>query len=186
MYEATRLTGNKKYAEIATAQAEASSTTHVRPDWTTFHVINFDQKTRGATLEKRTHQGRPLPLHEGSFARICSFAEPQDTQMTVVGQEAKLGVSMVTLSVVSDLKRLASSRADQKHYEPAERTSWTSQESSPTSSFPFSALQVFQSGTLMLPNHARTMLQQLRSRLEACRCSISYCYQPIKLQLRNT
>lgn len=57
LYEVTKLTGDKKYAEIANAQAEASSTTHVRPDWTTFHVINIDQRTRGAVLEKMTHQG---------------------------------------------------------------------------------------------------------------------------------
>jgi hypothetical protein len=61
LYEATKLTGDKKYAEIANAQAEASSTTHVRPDWTTFHVINIDQRTRGAVLEKCTHQGKLLP-----------------------------------------------------------------------------------------------------------------------------
>lgn len=58
LYEATKITGDRKYADIANAQAEASSTTHVRPDDTTFHVINFDQKTKGATLERRTHQGR--------------------------------------------------------------------------------------------------------------------------------
>lgn len=57
LYETSKITGDAKYAEIATAQAEASSTTHVRPDDTTYHVINFDQATRGATLERRTHQG---------------------------------------------------------------------------------------------------------------------------------
>lgn len=57
LYEATRLTGDPKYAKIANDQAEASSKTHVRPNWTTFHVINFDQRTKGATLERRTHQG---------------------------------------------------------------------------------------------------------------------------------
>lgn len=60
LYEATKLTGNPKYAKIANAQAEASATTHVRPNDTTYHVINFDQKTRGATLERRTHQGMYL------------------------------------------------------------------------------------------------------------------------------
>jgi hypothetical protein len=73
LYEATKLTGDKKYAEIASAQAEASSTTHVRPDWTTFHVINIDQRTRGAVLEKCTHQGKRHRSPSGTSLclRIC-------------------------------------------------------------------------------------------------------------------
>jgi len=56
LYEATELTGNPKYAKIATRQAEVSSTTHVRKDYGTYHVVNFDQKTGEAT-EWVTHQG---------------------------------------------------------------------------------------------------------------------------------
>ena len=72
LYEASKITGNPKYAEIANAQAEASSTTHVRPDDTTYHVINFDQKTRGATLERRTHQGKL----QSSVDCMCTVADP--------------------------------------------------------------------------------------------------------------
>lgn len=57
LYEATKLTGNPRYAEIANKQAEASLHTHIRDDYTTYHVVNFDQKNPGQTLEKRTHQG---------------------------------------------------------------------------------------------------------------------------------
>jgi hypothetical protein len=98
MYEATKLTGNSKYAEIANAQAEASSTTHVRPDWTTFHVINFDQKTRGATLERRTHQGKSSSPFANCQVALLII---KDTQMTVAGREVRLGVSTDTLNVVS-------------------------------------------------------------------------------------
>ncbi|ORY20478.1 Six-hairpin glycosidase-like protein [Naematelia encephala] len=56
MYEATKLTGDPKYAKIATHQAEKSSDTHVRKDGTTYHVVNFDPKT-GKALDFMTHQG---------------------------------------------------------------------------------------------------------------------------------
>lgn len=57
LYEATKLTGNPRYEQIANAQAEASLHTHIRDDYSTYHVVNFDQKNPGQTLEKRTHQG---------------------------------------------------------------------------------------------------------------------------------
>jgi hypothetical protein len=56
MYEATKLTGDRRFADIATKQAEKSSNTHIREDWTTYHLVNFDQNT-GLPLEKRTAQG---------------------------------------------------------------------------------------------------------------------------------
>jgi len=57
LYQATDLTGDPKYALVATRQAEKSMDTHVRPDGTTFHVVNMDQKT-GKALEVMTHQGK--------------------------------------------------------------------------------------------------------------------------------
>jgi len=56
LYEATRLTGDERYAAVATHQAEKSSNTHVRPDGTTYHVVNMCQKT-GKALESMTAQG---------------------------------------------------------------------------------------------------------------------------------
>lgn len=56
MYEATKLTGDQRYAKIANSQAEKSQNTHVRKDFTTYHVVNMDQKT-GEGLEYMTHQG---------------------------------------------------------------------------------------------------------------------------------
>lgn len=56
MYEVSDYTGNPRYAQIANSQAETSSDTHVRPDGTTFHVVNIDQKT-GKGMEFMTAQG---------------------------------------------------------------------------------------------------------------------------------
>ncbi|WVR03574.1 hypothetical protein IAU60_000566 [Kwoniella sp. DSM 27419] len=56
LYEATQLTGDERYAAIATKQAEKSLTSHVRKDYTTYHVVNFDQNT-GLPKELRTAQG---------------------------------------------------------------------------------------------------------------------------------
>ncbi|WRT63807.1 uncharacterized protein IL334_000732 [Kwoniella shivajii] len=56
LYEATKLTGDERYAKVATRQAEKSLISHVRKDYTTYHVANFDQKT-GLPMELRTAQG---------------------------------------------------------------------------------------------------------------------------------
>ncbi|ORX34809.1 Six-hairpin glycosidase-like protein [Kockovaella imperatae] len=56
LYEASKLTGDPKYANVATHQAEKSMTSHVRKDGTTYHVVNFDQKT-GEPMEFMTAQG---------------------------------------------------------------------------------------------------------------------------------
>jgi hypothetical protein len=57
LYLATELTGDKKFERIANLQAEKSLKTHIRDDWTTFHVVNVDQTT-GETIERMTHQGK--------------------------------------------------------------------------------------------------------------------------------
>lgn len=56
LYEATRLTGDKRYAAIANSQAEHSTKTHVRADGTTYHVVDFDPKT-GKVQKSLTAQG---------------------------------------------------------------------------------------------------------------------------------
>lgn len=56
MYEVTSYTGNSRYAEIANCQAKKSSDTHVRPDGTTYHMVNMNQKT-GKGMEYMTAQG---------------------------------------------------------------------------------------------------------------------------------
>lgn len=55
LYEATELTGDPKYAQVATQQAEKSLNSHVRPDYTTYHVVDFNQD--GSVKKCMTHQG---------------------------------------------------------------------------------------------------------------------------------
>ncbi|BEI83675.1 hypothetical protein CcaverHIS002_0402790 [Cutaneotrichosporon cavernicola] len=54
MYLATELTGDPKYAAIATRQAEMMQAAHVRPDGTTYHVVDF---TDGSAHKGYTCQG---------------------------------------------------------------------------------------------------------------------------------
>ncbi|KIR71930.1 glycosyl hydrolase family 88 [Cryptococcus deuterogattii CA1014] len=54
LYEATELTGDPKYAHVATHQAEKSLNSHVRPDYTTYHVVDFNQD--GSVKKCMTHQ----------------------------------------------------------------------------------------------------------------------------------
>lgn len=56
LYMASELTGDTRYANVASAQAEKSMKTHVRPDGTTYHVVNYDPLS-GTVLELCTHQG---------------------------------------------------------------------------------------------------------------------------------
>lgn len=58
LYLATQLTGDKKYADIATAQAERMTQTHIRPDGTTYHVVDFGRD--GSSPQGMTAQGKPV------------------------------------------------------------------------------------------------------------------------------
>ena len=53
---AARETGESRLAEVATAHADTSSRTLVRPDGSTYHVYAFDPRT-GAPVRGSTHQG---------------------------------------------------------------------------------------------------------------------------------
>lgn len=55
LYQATELTGDKKYADIATRQAEKMQVGHIRPDSTTFHVVDYGSD--GNVKWQGTHQG---------------------------------------------------------------------------------------------------------------------------------
>jgi hypothetical protein len=99
MYEATRLTGDEKYAKIADSQARISATTHIRPDGTTYHVIDFNPKT-GKVQKSFTAQGMS---HDVSWQNV-RFANEQALPMRAVGRAVKLGASTVTLSAVRPLR----------------------------------------------------------------------------------
>lgn len=58
MFMASELTGNSQYAAIAEEQAEIMMSSHVRPDYTTYHVVDFNQD--GTIKSHMTHQGESL------------------------------------------------------------------------------------------------------------------------------
>ena len=53
---AARNGGNKKGSEIARLHTATTTKNHYRPDYSSYHVIDYDTAT-GAVLQKRTHQG---------------------------------------------------------------------------------------------------------------------------------
>jgi unsaturated chondroitin disaccharide hydrolase len=61
LFEASALTGDLSYSEAAIRQAEVCMRSHVREDFTTFHVVNFDPDT-GEVESRFTHQGAWLYL----------------------------------------------------------------------------------------------------------------------------
>lgn len=56
LFEATKISGNRKYAEVATQHYQTVMKTVIRADHTTFHTYYFDPET-GAPSYGATHQG---------------------------------------------------------------------------------------------------------------------------------
>ncbi len=56
LYWASRVSGDPRYAEIATTHANTTIDNHFRPDNSSFHVLNYNKDT-GAVQEKKTAQG---------------------------------------------------------------------------------------------------------------------------------
>jgi len=56
LFEASKLTGNPTYARIADKHAATTLKNHFRPDYSSYHVVDYDIKTGAARL-KQTHQG---------------------------------------------------------------------------------------------------------------------------------
>ena len=56
LFEATKLSGNSKYKDIAVIHAETTMKNHYRDDYSCYHVINYDTNT-GAVLDRKTAQG---------------------------------------------------------------------------------------------------------------------------------
>lgn len=56
LFEATRLTGDSTYYNIAVTHANTTMKNHFRPDYSTWHVIGYNPKT-GAVEKRNTHQG---------------------------------------------------------------------------------------------------------------------------------
>lgn len=56
LYTAARLTGDKRFAEIATRHAETTLRNHFRPDHSCFHVVSYNPD--GTVERKQTFQGK--------------------------------------------------------------------------------------------------------------------------------
>ena len=53
---ATALTGNKKYQEVAIKHADTTMKNHFRPDYSSYHVVNYNAND-GSVMSKKTSQG---------------------------------------------------------------------------------------------------------------------------------
>lgn len=56
LFWAAKETGNSTYYKIAVSHANATMKNHIRPDYSTYHVVNYDETT-GAVLNRETCQG---------------------------------------------------------------------------------------------------------------------------------
>jgi len=65
LFEATRLTGDSVYYKVAVTHANTTMKNHFRPDFSTYHVIDYDTIT-GKVVKRNTHQGYS---HESAWSR---------------------------------------------------------------------------------------------------------------------
>jgi alpha-L-fucosidase len=65
LFAATKLTGDSSYYKIAVTHAKTTMKNHFRPDFSSYHVIDYDTAT-GNVRKKNTAQGYS---HESSWAR---------------------------------------------------------------------------------------------------------------------
>jgi unsaturated chondroitin disaccharide hydrolase len=56
LFYATRATGDSTYRNMAISHARNTMKNHVRPDYSSYHVVNYDPGT-GAVKSRETHQG---------------------------------------------------------------------------------------------------------------------------------
>jgi len=65
LFEASKLSGNDKYRNIAITHAETTMKNHFRDDFSSYHVVDYDTIT-GEVRGRYTHQGYS---HESAWAR---------------------------------------------------------------------------------------------------------------------
>lgn len=70
LFEATKLSGDSSFYKIAVSHANTTMKNHFRPDYSSYHVIDYDPET-GAVLKKNTHQGYS---HESAWSRGQGWA----------------------------------------------------------------------------------------------------------------
>ena len=70
LFEATRLSGDSTFFKVAVSHADVTMANHFRPDYSTFHVLDYDPQT-GEVLHRETAQGY---AHESAWARGQAWA----------------------------------------------------------------------------------------------------------------
>jgi len=70
LFNATKLSGDSSFYKIAVSHADVTMKNHFRPDYSSWHVIDYDTST-GKAIQKHTHQGYS---HESSWARGQAWA----------------------------------------------------------------------------------------------------------------
>jgi unsaturated chondroitin disaccharide hydrolase len=70
LFAATKLTGDSSFYKIAVSHANTTMKNHFRPDYSSYHVIDYDSTT-GNVRKKNTHQGYS---HESAWSRGQAWA----------------------------------------------------------------------------------------------------------------
>ncbi|RZM26485.1 MAG: glucuronyl hydrolase [Pedobacter sp.] len=70
LFEATILSGDSSFHKIAVSHANVTMKNHFRPDYSSYHVIDYDPET-GEVRKKNTHQGYS---HESAWSRGQAWA----------------------------------------------------------------------------------------------------------------
>lgn len=71
LFEATKFTGDSSFYKIAVTHADNTIKNHFRPDFSSYHVIDYDTTTNGHVLQKLTAQGY---ANESAWARGQAWA----------------------------------------------------------------------------------------------------------------
>lgn len=71
LFWASRASGDQKYRDIAVSHANTTLKNHFRPDYSTFHVVDYDAAGDGKAFQFQTHQGYS---HESAWARGQAWA----------------------------------------------------------------------------------------------------------------
>jgi len=71
LFEATKFTNDSSFYKIAISHADNTIKNHFRPDFSSYHVIDYDTTTNGKILQKLTAQGY---ANESAWARGQAWA----------------------------------------------------------------------------------------------------------------
>lgn len=71
LFEATKMTGDSSFYKIAVSHADQTIKNHFRPDFSSYHVIDYDTLNAGKVLQKLTAQGY---ANESAWARGQAWA----------------------------------------------------------------------------------------------------------------